>query len=300
MTPARFRWGLMLVSIGVALLLTNADVLDYSYWTELLSLWPIILIAIGLEKIFLHGKLRFISYLAPLILVGTMIYVGINAENYSSDGVLSPSRWSEEADASIKTIEAQIDHYRTDISIGLSQADLIKTRFDRFSRKPDIDFSKSGGLGKLEINHRTGGIRNIIIINNRRFRNDWQVFFTDQASLKLTCRGEESEVDLNLRSIPLEELTVENDDGDIFLEIGSMLPNVFAEISGDEASFSLNAPRNCGLKVKVSGNNLNNYLESHNLVKNGEFFVSENFDSAAVKLNLKLDDNLQSVSVSFY
>ncbi len=300
MTPARFRWGVMLVAIGAALLLTNADVLDYSYWAELLSLWPIILIAIGIEKIFLRSKTQYISYLAPLIMVGTMIYVGINMENYSSDGVFSPSRWSEQTDESIKTIEARIDHYRTDISIGRTQTDLIKARFDRFSRKPGIDFSKSGDLGKLEINHRKGGMRNFVIINDQRFSHDWQVSFTDQASLKLTCKGEESEVDLNLRSIPLKEVTVENDDGDIFLEIGSMLPEISAEISGDEASFDLNAPRNCGLKVKVSGNNLDSYLESLDLVRNGEFFISESFDSAAVKLNLKLDDNLQSVSVSYY
>ncbi len=301
MTPARFRWGLMFVAIGLAILLTNADVLGYDYWMELFSLWPLILIAIGIEKIFLRSKLKFISYLAPLLLVGAMVYVGFVTEGGTYyGGSYSSNRWSEAIDSSVNRIEAKIDHYRSDIRIGKSQSNLVKARFDRFSRKPKIVFSQSDSIASLDIKYRRGGPGKIIVFNKRRFDNDWSVSFNDNTLLKLTCLGDDSNVDLNLQSIPLKELTVDNDDGDISLEIGTLVPDVFTEIKGDDASLRLRISEGCGLKLNISETNYVDYLESLNLVKAVDYYISENYDSSAVKLNLKLDDNLRKISINYY
>lgn len=301
MTPARLRWGLIFVAVGVALLLTNADVLDYEYWMELLALWPLILIAIGLEKIFLHSKLRFISYLAPLILVGGMVYAGfVSGTGSYHDGFLSSYRWTEDIDDSVKSIEAEIDHRRNDIDIGRSYSDQMSARFDRLARRPYIDYSVSDGVAKLDIDYRSGGFGRVIVINSRRLRKDWQLSFTDKAPLKLKCLGEESDVNLNFESVPVEQLAIDNNEGDIYLKIGELIPDVNIEIIGEDAVFRLKAPDSCGLKVKVSGSNYDGYLKSINLVENGDYFVSDNFDSSAVRVNLDIDDNLRSFSIDYY
>lgn len=291
----------MFVAVGVAILLTNADVLGYDYWTELFSLWPMILIAIGIEKIFLRSDLKFISYLAPFLLIGTMVYVGFVTEGGSCyEGSYTSNRWSETIDPSVSTIEAKINHHRSDIRIGKSQSNLVKARFDRFSRKPDIDFSQSDSIANLDIKYRRGGPGRIIIFGKRQFDNDWNLSFNDNTDLLLTCLGDDSNVDLYLKAVPLKELTVDNDDGDISLEVGTLVPNVFAEIEGDEASFRLRAPEGCGLKLNISEDNYVDYLESLNLVKVENYYMSKNYDSSAVKLNLKLDNHLRRISISYY
>ncbi len=301
MTPARFRWGLMFVVVGVAILLTNADVLGYDYWMELLSLWPMLLIAIGVEKIFLRSKLKLVSYLAPLLLVGTMVYVGFITDGGSCDDEsYSSNRWSETIDSSVNSIDAKIDHYKSDIRIGQSNSNVVKGRFDRFSRRPKIQFSQTDSVANLDIKYRRGGPGRIISINGGRFDNDWTVSFNDKDTLSLTCLGDDSDVDLNLRSVPLKELTVENDDGDITLEIGTLVPDVFADIIGNDASLRVRLAEGCGLKVDVSEANYVDYLESLNLVKIEDYYISENYDSSAVKLNLKLDDKLRKISINFY
>ncbi|MCP4706226.1 MAG: hypothetical protein GY865_16645, partial [candidate division Zixibacteria bacterium] len=278
MSPARFRWGLMFVAIGLAILLTNADVLGYDFWMELFSLWPMILIAIGLEKIFLHSKLRFISYLAPLLLVGTMVYAGFISEDGGAyESSYRSSRWSETIDSSVNTIEAKIDHYRSDIQIGKSRSNLIKARFDRFSRKPKIQFSQSDSVANLDIKYRRGGPGRIIVFGKRRFDNDWNLSFTDNSTLSLTCLGDDSNVDLNFKLVPLKELKVDNDDGEIRLEIGELVADVFAEIKGDDAVLRIRAPEGCGLKVDVSEANYIDYLESLNLTKVDNYYISENY-----------------------
>jgi len=301
MTPARLRWGLMFVAIGVAVLLTNADVLGYDYWMELFSLWPMILIAIGIEKIFLRSTLKFISYLAPFLLVGTMVYVGFVTEGGSCyDGSYSSNRWSETIDESVNTIDAKIDHYRSDIRIGKSSSNLVKARFDRFSRKPKIQFSQLDSIANLNIKYRRGGPGRIIVFNKRRFDNDWNLSFNDKATLKLICLGDDSDVDLNLKAVPLKELLVDNDDGDITLEIGMLVADVFAEIKGDDISLRLRLSEECGLKLDISEENYVDYLESLDLVKVENYYLSKNYDSSTVKLNLKLDDKLRKISIGYY
>ncbi|MCP4706786.1 MAG: hypothetical protein GY865_19485, partial [candidate division Zixibacteria bacterium] len=69
---------------------------------------------------------------------------------------------------------------------------------------------------------------------------------------------------------------------------------------GDDAVLRIRAPEGCGLKVDVSEANYIDYLESLNLTKVDNYYISENYDSSVVKLNLELDDKLRRVSVNYY
>lgn len=301
MTPARFRWGLMFISIGTAILLTNADVIGYDYWMELFSLWPIILIAIGVEKVFSKGNLKFISYLAPFLMVGTMVYVGfVTDSGWCDEGTYTSSRWSETIDESVVLLDAQIDHYSNDLRIGNSYSDMVKARFDRYSRRPKIEYFESDSIAKLDIKHRRGGPGRIIVFNRHRFDRDWQLSFNGTTPLNLTCLGDASNVDLNLKSVPIQELTVDNDEGDISLEIGKLVSEVDANIKGDDVSFRLRAPKGCGLRFDISEANYIDFLEPLNLTKIENYYISENYDSSEVKIKLTFDDLVRRISVSYY
>lgn len=301
MTPARLRWGLLFVAIGVAILLTNADVLGGDYWVELVSLWPLILISIGLEKIFLHTSFRFLSYIAPFILIAGMVYAGIVSESdsYRDDSFWS-RRWSEDIGDSVKKIEANIDHRQVDISIGQSHTGKMRANFDRFGRRPSVEYVVSDTIGKLDIGYRGGGLGTVVVINSRHKYNDWDISFADNVPLSLKCRGENSDVNLNMETIPLDKVSVDDEEGNIYLKIGELVPAVDINIAGENAAFRLRAPQNCGLKVKVRGDNYINYLESLDLTEQDDYFISNNFDSAGVKLSVEIDDDLRSLSINYY
>jgi len=299
MTPSRFRWGVLLISIGVLIILTNADVLGGDFWWELLVWWPVLLIAIGIEKIFLRSRLEFISYLAPFLIVATMLYVAFETgPDYDRDGIFSSYRWNEEVDPSINTIKADIDHGRADIRVGHTRSYLASARIDRFIRKPKIDFSKSDGVASLDISPRVGSSGNIIVFGKRRRWNDWLLSFSDKAALDLSCYGDRSDVDLNLQSVPLEKLLVENDDGDIYVKIGELKPDVEVGIVGRDARLRLRIPQKTGLKV--SGDDYANFLKDFGLVEIDGDFYSEAYDSADVHIILNLEDNLQHLSINQY
>ncbi len=81
MNPARFRWGILLILIGVLFLLNNIGTLDWWMWNDIWSLWPLILIAIGVEKIFTKTKFEVIAYLAPLALAAIVVWTAAESRD---------------------------------------------------------------------------------------------------------------------------------------------------------------------------------------------------------------------------
>jgi len=298
MTPSKLRWGLLFIVVGILLLLCNTGHLDWDYWYEILSWWPLLLIAIGIEKIFLKTRLEFISYLSPLILVAAMIFVAIDIGPERNVGnFFSSTRWNEDYDASVDHIDAVIKHGNINLYVTRTTTDLISARFDRFSRKPDIDFSKSDGVAELDITRRKGGFGGAVIISGRRYGRDWKVSFSDQVPLSLKCIGDGSDITLNLQTIPLQDLTIQNEAGDMDLRIGDKYPNVAVLIDGADSDFRLKAPEKCG--IEVSGDKYESYLSAIGFIKNGVNYYTKAYDSAAVKLRLDIPEELRHLSIEF-
>ncbi|MBN2227382.1 MAG: hypothetical protein JW763_08450 [candidate division Zixibacteria bacterium] len=299
MTPARFRWGVWLIAIGIMLLLSNAGEVSWDYWWDLFCWWPILLIAIGVEKIFLHSRLHVLSYLSSVILVGTMALVAINSHADQGEGdFFSAYRWSEDADPNIKLIIARIDHDCNDLFVRQGSSDLIYGRFDRFSRRPSIAFSKEGEVGKLEIERRSGGMQSFVVINDRSYGRDWTVSFAEDVPLELKCYGDDADVTLHVDDLPLKSLFVSNDDGDIFIKCGTRLPEVNIKIAGEEAGLRLKVPEQCGLRVM--GDAYQNYLEELGFIADGDNFQTDGFDTASVKIILEPDSDLRRFYIDYY
>jgi len=299
MTPARFRWGILFIAIGVMLLLNNAGEISWDYWWELFCWWPILLIAIGVEKIFLRSRVHYLSYLSAVILVGTMTLVAVDTGAGTDDGdFFSTYRWSEDADPEVKLITASIDHGHNDLFVRQNSSDLIYGRFDRFSRKPRIEYSKADDVAELEINHRSGGMRSVVIINDRRHSRDWSLSFAENVPLELKCYGDDADVSLHIDNLPLRKLLVYNDDGDIYIKCGTLAPEVNMKVTGDDAKLRLKIPEQCGLRV--AGEEYGDYLETLGLVAEGRYYHTGGFDTASVKLTVELDPDLRHLSVDYY
>lgn len=298
MTPSRFRWGLLFITVGVILLLNKMGYLDWEYWWELLLWWPVLLIAYGIEKIFNRTRLQFISYLAPLILIAGMIYVAVDVGADSGRrGFGDRYNWKADMDSSIEKLDAVIDHGRTDLTVSRSGLSLASAKFDRFSPKPDITLEKKNNLATLDIS-RAMGRRSAVIFSSHGSYQDWRVSFSDEVPLVLKCIGNEADVDLNMESIPVEKLSVVDDGGNVYLKIGTRTALVAVDVSGDEADLRIRIPADCG--IKITGKEYASYLKDLNLIEEASDLISEGFDSAATKISFNLDDGLHYLSITEY
>lgn len=299
MTPAKLRWGLLFITVGVFLILCNTGRLGWDVWYDLMIWWPLFLIALGIEKIFLKTKLHLVSYISPVLLVVAMSYVAVLSDGASQvGGFFDACEWKAESKDDVEMIEARINHKNVDLYVGRSHYNLIRAQFDNFLRKPTIEFVEQDGIAHLDVSRKRGGLGAVIVINKRHRNQDWDFTFSDETPLKLKCIGRNSRVDLSLQSVPLMELEIVNNNGDIILKVGRKSPRVNISVEGYDTDFRLKAPEDCGIKVR--GTDYSGYLEALGFQAIENDFYSANYDSASVHLELDVDEQLRHLSIEFY
>ncbi|MEW5794892.1 MAG: hypothetical protein AB1772_00900 [Candidatus Zixiibacteriota bacterium] len=302
MTPARFRWGMLFILVGTLLLLVNADVLNCNFWIDFVYLLPFLLIAIGLEKIFAPTRLRAISYLTTVALVVGALWVAFEGSAVREGGSFfeSMTLTYDEDEELVDLIDADLELGATSLTIRDAGDELMTARFGEWSRKPMSSMEVLDRRAVIDLNNRTGSRRywgGAVQIDTDQ-SEDWRVSFSRSVPLKLSVSGEDSELHLNLATTPLKELDLRADDADIYIKLGDLQPEVRVKVSGDDSKLRVRVPQESGLRV--TGVDDPSYLEQIGLVMREGSYVSDGFDTSAVRIQIELDDRFRSLSLDFY
>ncbi|HOD65717.1 MAG TPA: DUF5668 domain-containing protein [candidate division Zixibacteria bacterium] len=300
MTPARFRWGLFLVLLGLLLLLRNFGVLNDNFWLDLLILFPVVLIMVGLEKIFARTRLSIISYLTSVALfVGGLAIAFTSSRGGDSTSFFSTATYVKDADSAVRFTRAVLDLDESDLTIRDSGDDLVYAKFDKFTRKPRIDFREEDSLAVVEFASRPHGLLGGAIKIETDEAPDWFVRFKRDVPLEMRLAGVKSDMHLNMSTTPLRALDLSADQSSVYLKIGDLEPFVKVSVFGEDTELRLRVPRTVGLRV-LAGEEYKAYLYSLGLITRDDAWVNEGFDTLPNKIEVKLDDRLQSVSVDFF
>jgi len=299
MTPARFRWGTILITVGVLLLLRNADVLNDNFWINLLIYSPVVLIAIGIEKIFTRTKVQFISYATSVLLFGSAMFIAFGSGMGGSDSsFFRRTSYSLEPEGNVELIEADLSLGETNLTVRESGKDLVYGRFDSNTRKPKISHRFAGSTAKVEFEGLDNSFFGGVVTIDSDADSDWYVRFSEEIPLRLRCSGDRSDIHLNLSSTPLQDLELEADDAHVYLKLGDLQPLVNISIDGQDTNLKLRIPEEVGLRV--IGRDYGSYLDRLGMQETDGEWISEGFDSMPVKVNLDIDEALSSFSVDFF
>jgi len=298
MTPARLRWGLILIQIGILVLLVNLDVINYNFLWDLAWAIPIFLIAIGVEKIFTRSRFEFVSYLvvAFVFLGGLYIAIrgshGADAANY-----FDATTYRQELEEGVKSLNVVLRPGEGQLEIRDATTDLVYGRFASYTPKPRIDYklTDDGTAGIIMTSRNRGLARGIIKMSEG---NDWTLKFSREIPLEMECYGDHSDLDLNLATTPVRRLKLNADDASIYLRLGRLEPNVSVEIKGGDSELRLRLPRDVGARF-VSGA-FDSRLRMEGLIEQGEYMITEGYDTLQTRIDIKLDDNLQNLNLRFY
>ena len=299
MTPARFRWGIILIQIGLLILLRNFGALSDSFWEDLLIWSPVLLIAIGIEKIFTKSRLQLISYATSvLILFGGLAIAFSSSWSDLDGGFFSEVTYQREYDPDVKKLKARLKLKETNLTIRDSGDDLLFGRFDKFTRKPRIDYDLEGDEATISLTGQRHSYLGGVVKINIDESQDWYLRFSRDVPLDMECTGDGSDIHLNLSTTPLARLDLQADDARVYLKLGDLQPLANVVIKGEDARVRLRIPVNVGLSVFGPG--YESYLEKIGMVRSGEAYVSETFDSSATKVEIELDDRFDSFSLDFF
>ncbi|MCB2230623.1 hypothetical protein KQH82_07900 [bacterium] len=298
MTPARFRWGMLLILTGSLILLVNMDLINHNFVLELLIWFPIVLIAIGIEKIFTRSRLEFISYLTTVALVGAAVWIAFDATGSGDESdFFSRTSFVEEFDPAVEKIDALLDVGDGDLTIRDATRDMVYARFAEFTRKPKVSYEVQDGRALVEFSEDRGIFRSPISVRTDNI-SDWIVKFSDKTPLELVCRGDNSDMHLNMATTPLRKLQLEAPSTIVYVKIGNLEPEVKVSLFGSDADVKLRVPREAGLQI--NGKDYRSFLEKIGLIEKGDLFISEGFDTLQPKISVDLDERLRSLSIDTY
>ena len=299
MTPARFRWGIIFVTVGLLLLLRNLGVFNDNFWLDLLVYSPVLLIAIGIEKIFSKTRFKIISYLTSVALLAVALGIAFYSGTGGVEGsFFSKTNYRIEFDPSVDMISADLDLGSTDLTIRDSGDDLVYGRFSRFTRKPRITYSIEDNQALLDFKSRRGSYLGGAITIDTDEDQDWYVRFSDRIPLDLSCASDGSDIHLNLSTTPLRHLALNVEDADVYLMLGDLEPEVRIEVEGIDTRLRLRVPETIGLRITAG--EYGDYLERIGLIDMDGLYITEGYDSTTTKVEMEVDDDLSSFSIDFF
>jgi len=298
MTPARFRWGILLVTFGLLLLLRNVSVFNDDIWLGLLVYSPLVLIAIGIEKIFTRTRVQFIAYLtSSFLLIGGLAIAFYAGADYEGS-FFTESSHTIKLDPSVKELSAKLDLNETNLTIRDAGHDLVHAEFDRFTRKAVITEWFEGDRARVVFeSHPLAFFGGALKIDTDEDL-DWRVWFNEELPLDLDLTGRKSDIHLNLSTTPLRSLTLNLDDATIYLKIGELEPLVRVVVGGEDSRFKLRVPQSVGLRVH--GADYRGYLNRLGLTGENDVFETEGYDSMTTQIEVDLDERLSDVSIDYF
>ncbi|KAA3630920.1 MAG: hypothetical protein DWP97_14305 [Calditrichaeota bacterium] len=301
MTPAQFRWGMILIQIGLLILLRNLNILNDSFWDDLFVFFPVVLIAVGIEKIFNKSKLQFISYLTTVCLFFGGFLIAFTYSNSAfNDDPFTKSTYYQRFNDSIENVQATLNLETANLTIRDSGEDIIFCEFDELTRKPDIEYDDfSNGVAAIRMDAKENEFFGGAVKIHSDQLQDWYIEFSDKLPLRLECNGYDNDLHLNLSTTMLEKLNLKTQNSAIYLKLGTLYPDVKINIVGDESRLRLRVPKEIGLKI--FGSDFEALMTHIGLTELEDgIFINEMYDSSATKVEVELDDRLESFSLDYF
>jgi Domain of unknown function (DUF5668)/N-terminal domain of toast_rack, DUF2154 len=299
MTPARLRWGVILIIIGGLMLMKNLEYISNGIWEDILVWSPVLLILIGIEKIFTKSSLQAISYATSLALLVGVAYLAVQDHTrFDSGSFFERTHHEIEMNESLKRLHAKLDLGSTNLTIRDNGSELVYGRFERFTAKPEIGYEVTNEEGFVTYKSRSkrwlGGMVHVDVDESQ----DWYLRFSELIPLDLECIGSNSEIHLNLAPFRLDNLKLRVDDASVYIKLGDLESRTKVSIDGRESRVKLRLPGATG--VRIVGEDYDQYLQTVGMISREGGFVNAAYDSSGNKIEVDLGPGLSSFSLDFF
>ncbi len=282
-------WGILLLFLGIVFLLQTLDVLPWGLWGSLWRFWPVLIIIIGLGILLRRYNVWLVSLLILAILCACL---GIAVWQYGPSppaGMVTRS-YSEPLD-NIERAQIEVDFTAGSITLtNLPPGSPNLVEVDSEVRNRDgnikVDFLRQDGEGKLYLSTEQGegGIR-------------WQVRLTGSIPLAIDIKSAASNMKLDLSELKVTELLLDVDAGNYRVTMPSSAGTTDIEIKADVANIEVNIPDGVAAKIRADTDLSAFDVDETRFPKQGDYYISDNFDTAQNRLYLEIDCDVGRVEV---
>lgn len=291
MNKKNISLGFILILLGIVLTLNELNIVDFSFRyiiDGLIELWPIVLIILGISIIFKNDVLNNVLWI--IFLIGVILY-GSNLQrtyDYNVD--------VEEESISIE-LEDNIEKGKLELDIGATIFDIGEENYDYTV----INHNGYFDYKTVEKNN----IQNLTIKNKKRFNikdrsNNLFLGLNNKIPWIIDIDSGASKGNLDLENIIVEELDLDIGAENINIRLGNKSPSTKIDIDAGASSIDLNIPSNSGIKIKIEGALNSTNLNDLNLIEEGKYLISKDFENNRNKFYIDVDMGVGKFNINYY
>ncbi len=286
-------WGIFLLFLGIVFLLQTLNVLPWGLWGTLWRFWPALIIAIGLGILLRRYNPWLISALI-LALFGAFLGIAIWQYEASTPAGETAASYSVPV-GSMASAQIQIDFTAGSLNMGSLQpgsSNFVEVASEAKNGNGSIraDFTSQNSEGKLYLS--TEHV-------NRQFwdKLNSEVRIARDIPLTLEVEAAVSNLDLDLGQLQVTELRMDIDAGNYTVRMPSSAGVTRAYIKADVANIEVTIPDGVAAKIRVNVNLAALEVDESRFPREGNYYISDDFESAENRIELDIDCNIGRVQI---
>jgi hypothetical protein len=299
MKVSRIFAGLLIILIGIALFLSNFDVLKLN-WHFIFRLWPILLVFAGISVLVSNSKLKAVLYVVTAILVLIWIF------SVASIG------WGNFHNI-VRSHDVHHQEFNQSLEKGVRQASLtlssgagsffIKDTTDRlFEANCETD------IGDYSLDIQKNGSAEHLSMALKQDENDWH-WNSSQNTVKiklnpamiwnLTIDVGASSDDFDLSNYKIASASIKSGASSIKLRLGDKLDTTHLSLDAGASSITIYVPQKAGCQIldnaELSRKSFTDFTKS-----NYGVYRTSNFDDSKKKVFIDVQAGVSSITVTRY
>ncbi len=298
----------MLIIVGVILLLSTLGLLQVNWW-ELWRLWPLLLVLAGLDILSRQSR-----WASAVVAVLTVVLVGGGFYLLATrPEPLSPLFAMEQDNLVVNPVREELgkaERVEIDIRMGVGELRLDAAEGDsedllsgylnypeRWADAPRVTYNVDGSVGRLRLEGRGKNRWVIPLVGQRGGGESWAVHLSRQVPLSISIDAGASSSLLDLSALQLTDLRVDAGVGRMEVRFPAEGDRMTARIDGGVGELILRVPESVGARVSVDGGLGSKQFGSRFRRVSEGVYETENYASAASRLEVSVDGGVGSVQV---
>lgn len=294
MRERRTGIGIFLLFAGILWLLMNFGILSWSILDAAFQLWPLIFVVIGISLIFSNNTIvrtgAWLVFLAAIILYGT--FVPGNAGRNTADPNLQ-SNIAVEKPTETQNGLLKLGLGGANLEIGSTSTNLISGEFSDRDIEHSVKYENGNETAVVEIDKKR-----VTVINRESISGNCQLSLNDSVLWDMEMKTGAIRGDMDLSGLKVRNLDIDVGAAKLDLTLGSGYPATYVKMDAGASSIDVNVPAESGVKVKLDGALNGTNLGELGWSKQGDWYVSPNYDSASSKIDMDIDMGVGSFKVN--
>ena len=287
-------WGLFLLFLGVTFLLQTLNVLPWGLWSTLWRFWPVLLINAGLSILLRRYNNWLVSILILILLFGSLgiaiwQYSGVTTDTAASTGsYTAPLDGLERGQVHVDLAAGSLTI--DSLPVGSPDFATVASRLETNDLKVDFRSEEDEGILSL-------GMARFDRRPREKVEREWDIRLSRQLPFILEVDLAATDSRLDLSELVIAGLQMDVDLGNYIVEIPAAAGATQVQIEASLANLEITVPDGVSARIKASTSLGVIDVDERRFPREGDFYVSPDFESAVTRVELELDCSLGRVLV---